>query len=274
MDVEDHALVDNYTWTVTPMPDHNTSMACKWVFKFKLNSDGTEQRKKAHLVAKEFTQQVGIDYEETFFPIAKLATIKTLLVVTAQRHWHLHQLDINNAFLHGKLDKEVYMLMPPSYKQQGKNGEKLLCKLKKSIYGLKQASRQWNYKLISYILSEGFTQSKSDYSLVSKQNGCSFTVLLIYVGDIIFGGNDLSYIELLGLNNEFKLKDLGVLKYFLGTEVARNSSGITICQRKYALEILSDASYLGAKPMSIALPQNLKLSRDKGELVADASVYR
>lgn len=128
----------------------------------------------------------------------------------------------------------------------------------------------------SYITSQGFKQSKFDYSLFSKQENNSFTVTLIYVDDIIIGGTDLAYIEKFkrDLNEQFKLKDLGVLKFFLGLEVARNSSGISICQRKYALEILTETGYLGAKPANSLLPQNLKLSKDGGKTIADASMYR
>lgn len=115
VDAEYHALVDNNTWTVTPLPAHKSPVACKWVFKVKLNSNGAEERKKARLVAKGFTQQAGIDYEETFSPVAKLATVKTLLAVAAKRHCYLHQLDINKVCLHGELDEEVYIFMPPSY---------------------------------------------------------------------------------------------------------------------------------------------------------------
>ncbi|XP_022891677.1 uncharacterized protein LOC111406495 [Olea europaea var. sylvestris] len=120
----------------------------------------------------------------------------------------------------------------------------------------------------------GFKQSKSDYSLFSKQNGRSFTMLLIYVDDIIIGENNLHYIEEFKkkLNDQFKLKDLGILKYFLRLEIARTSKGISICQRKYALEILTDASYLGAKLAKSPLPHNLKLSKDGGEAIADASL--
>lgn len=116
-------------------------MVCKWIFKVKLHSDGTEERKKAGFVAKGFTQQAGLDYEETFSPIAKLVTVKTLLAVVTHKCWHLHQLDINKAFLHSELDEGVYMLMPKGYKQQGENSEQVVCKLNKSIYRLKQASR-------------------------------------------------------------------------------------------------------------------------------------
>lgn len=276
IDLEYQALVSNHTWDVVQLPANKKPIACKWVFKVKLKSNGSEERKKARLVAKGFTQRAGLDYEETFALVAKLVTVKTLLAVAAQLKWHLHQLDISNTFLHGDLEEEVYMLLPPRYEQQGESGKQLVCELNKSIYGLKQASRQWNAKLTSYILSQGFVQSKADYSLFCKQTGCSFTVLLVYVDDIIIGGNDLMYIDQFKneINDQFKLRDLRILKYFLGLEVARTEKGISICQRKYALEILSDAGYLGVKPATNPLPHNLKVSKDEGVDVQDASEYR
>lgn len=181
--------------TITLLPANKKPVDCKWVYKIKLNQDGTEERKEARLVAKGFAQQAGLDYQETFSPVAKLTSVKVLLAVAASRNWHLRQLDINNTFLHGDLEEEVYMKMPPSYEQQGEDGVQLVCKLNKSIHGLKHASRQWNTKLSSFIVSQGFVQSKPDYSLFSKKTGCSYTVILIYVDDIIIGGNDLVCIK-------------------------------------------------------------------------------
>lgn len=137
----------NNTRTVISLPAHKTFVACKWVFKVKLHANGTEERKKVRLVAKGFTQEAGLDYEETFSRTTNLVTVKNLLAVAAQKQWHLHQLNINNVFLHDELDEKVDMSMPPSYEQRRVNGEPLVCKLNKSIYGLKQASRQWNTKL-------------------------------------------------------------------------------------------------------------------------------
>lgn len=115
MEIEYQALVSNNTWTVTLLLAHKRHVDCKWVFKVKLNSNGTEERMKARLVAKGFMQQAGLDYEETFFPIDKLVTVKSLLAIAAHKCWHLHQLDINNAFLYGDLDEEVYIWMPKGY---------------------------------------------------------------------------------------------------------------------------------------------------------------
>ena len=146
----------------------------------------------------------------------------------------------------------------------------------KSLYGLKQASRQWFAKFSSTILQHGFIQSKSDYSLFTRSHGSSFLALLVYVDDILIASNDMESVTKLkkSLDAEFKLKDLGNLKYFLGLEVARSSKGISLCQRKYALEILSDSGMLGSKPVQTPMEQNLKLSETDGTLLDDPSVYR
>jgi hypothetical protein len=274
MDTELTALEQTRTWTVTPLPPGHRPIGCKWVYKIKYNSDGTIERHKARLVAKGFTQREGIDYKETFAPVAKLTTVRCLLAVAAVRHWSLHQMDVQNAFLHGDLLEEVYMQLPPGFRRQGE--EHMVCRLNKSIYGLKQASRSWFHKFSTTIQQDGFHQSKADYSLFTKVSGNSITVVLIYVDDIIITGNDNKAIEALksSLRTKFRIKDLGQLRYFLGVEVARSADGISISQRKYTLDILNEAGLLGAKPLSTPMEENIKLLPTAGDLLRNPSIYR
>ncbi|CAL2241016.1 unnamed protein product [Prunus armeniaca] len=211
MIVEITALEQNHTLTFTSLPYGHKPIGCKWVYKIKHRSDGTIERYKARLMAKGYTQQEGLNYHETFSPTAKLVTIRCLLAIAAARHWPLHQLDVQNAFLHGHLDEKVYMLPPPGFRRQGEN---LMCRLNKSLYGLKQASRNWFSKFSNAIKMAGFNQSKADYFLFTKSHGSSFTALLIYVDDIIITGNDPASIKsLMGvLYEKFRIKDLGDLK--------------------------------------------------------------
>ncbi|XP_052181063.1 uncharacterized mitochondrial protein AtMg00810-like [Diospyros lotus] len=155
-------------------------------------------------------------------------------------------------------------------------GEKLVCRLNKSICGLKQASRQWFAKFSHSLIQFGFQQSKSDYSLFTKGNGFFFVALLVYVDDIIITGPDLTVIDSLKsfLHSQFKLKDLGRLRYFLGLEIAQSKSGIFLSQRHYTLQILEDTGFLGCKPVHLPMVHNLKLSMHDGELLEDPSIYR
>ncbi|XP_059436891.1 uncharacterized mitochondrial protein AtMg00810-like [Corylus avellana] len=176
-------------------------------------------------------------------------------------------------FLHGDLDEEVYMSMPPRF---GTKGETKVCRLTKSLYGLKQTSRQWFSKFSTALIELDFTQSKADYSLFTRLKGSSFITLLVYVDDVAIAINDpqaVSFFITL-LNDRFKLKDLGSLKYFLGLEITRSTEGLSVCQQKYALEILEDSGLLAAKPVKFPLEQNLKLSKDEGDLISDSTSYR
>ena len=150
--------------------------------------------------------------------------MKTLLAIFAVKGWHLVQLDVNNAFLNGDLHEEVYMQLPQGFHSKRGN---VVCKLNKSLYGLKQASRQWNEKFCSIIKHHGFKQSKADYFLFTKKFNDSFIALLVYVDDILIARNNVQAVEELktSLNQHFKLKDLGGLKYFLGLEIARSNKG-------------------------------------------------
>uniref|UniRef100_A0A2N9GD76 CCHC-type domain-containing protein n=1 Tax=Fagus sylvatica TaxID=28930 RepID=A0A2N9GD76_FAGSY len=273
MSNELRALEANSTWTLEPLPPDKKPIGCKWVFKTKLNADGSIERYKARLVAKGYTQIEGLDYHETFAPVAKMTTVRCLLAVAATQQWIIHQLDVNNAFLHGDLDEEVYMTPPPGYCPKG---ETRVCRLRKSLYGLKQASRNWFFKLTTVLLDAGFTQSQADHSLFTLVSTTSITIVLVYVDDILVAGNDLSQIETFkhALSTNFKTKDLGPLKYFLGLEVARSPKGIFLNQRKYALDILNDSGQLGARTASFPMEQNLKLTNQDGTPLSDPSPYR
>lgn len=140
MNTELSALQQNKTWTLIPLPKGHKPIGCKWVYKIKYKSDGATERYKARLVAKGYNQVEGIDYQETFSPTSKLTSLRCILTIAATKNWFTHQLDVHNAFLHGELDEIVYMEPPPGLRRQG---EKLVCRLNKSLYGLKQASRNW-----------------------------------------------------------------------------------------------------------------------------------
>ncbi|XP_062088603.1 uncharacterized mitochondrial protein AtMg00810-like [Humulus lupulus] len=182
-------------------------------------------------------------------------------------------MDVHNAFLHGDLDEEVYMKLPPGFECSDPN---LVCRLRKSLYGLKQAPRCWFAKLVTTLKGYDFLQSYFDYSLLTyTKDGVQLNVL-VYVDDLIVSGNNSAALQAFKayLSDWFCMKDLGTLKYFLGIEVARSSFGFLLCQRKYTLDIITEAGLLGAKPADFPIEQNHKLGLATGAKLSDPEPYR
>uniref|UniRef100_A0A803PK78 Reverse transcriptase Ty1/copia-type domain-containing protein n=1 Tax=Cannabis sativa TaxID=3483 RepID=A0A803PK78_CANSA len=273
-----YVLLKNKTWTYVKLPPNKRAIGCRWVYKIKYNSDGSVERCKARLVAQGFSQQEGLDFFDTFSPVAKMVTFKLILAISAIQNWHTLQIDINNAFLNGDLNEEVYMVIPPGLTSPNTDGtaSNLVCKLHKSIYGLKQSSRQWYTKLSDALLMEGFQQSQADYNLFTKGTGNSFIALLVYVNDIIIAGPKNSLLHQLqaSLHNQFKLKALGPVKYFLGFEIVRSSEGIFLSQRKYTLLLFTDTGFIGSKPAKTPMDPRTKLNDSEGTPLDDPSAYR
>ncbi|KAL2236839.1 UNVERIFIED_CONTAM: Retrovirus-related Pol polyprotein from transposon RE1 [Sesamum indicum] len=233
MQAELTALKTNKTWEVTPLPPNHTPIRCRWIFKLKFNTDGSIERYKARLVAKGYNQIEGIDYNECFSPVAKSVTVRLFFAVAAALRWHIHQLDINNAFLHGYLEEKIYMSPPEGYSvPQGH-----VCRLKHSLYGLKQASRQWNHEFTTQIVAFGFVQSKHDYCLFTKSSTDGFLVLLLYVDDILV-------------------------------------AGIIVTQTKYIKDIMIDTGLLHARAATTPLPPGIKFTEDAGAQLPHPELYR
>ena len=273
MKEEIQALEDNGTWTTEDLPLGKKAIGCKWIYKIKYNSDGSIERHKARLVIHGNRQVEGVDYNETFAPTAKMVTVRTFLAIAAAKNFQLHQMDVRNAFLHGDLEEEVYMKLPPGFEKKSPGK---VCRLRKSLYGLKQAPRCWFAKLSDALKTYGFEQSYSDYSLFMLRRRNTELYVLVYVDDIVISGNQSDAIHKFRdyLGHCFHMKDLGKLKYFLGIEVARNATCIFLSQRKYALDLISDCGLLGAKPATIPLEQNHQLALVEGEGIKDPTGYR
>ncbi|KAL9995478.1 putative RNA-directed DNA polymerase [Helianthus debilis subsp. tardiflorus] len=273
MKTEMDALMKNSTWEKCIISKGKNPVGCRWVFTIKYNPDGTIERYKARLVAKGYTQTYGIDYSETFSPVAKINTIRVLFSIAANKQWPLHQFDVKNAFLHGELEEEVYMEAPPGFIEGFKPGE--VCRLKKSLYGLKQSPRAWFGRFTIAMKKYGYKQSNSDHTLFLKQRGKLITCLIIYVDDMIVTGNDEEEIKRLKVNlfSEFEMKDLGRLKYFLGIEVLRSNQGIFICQKKYVLDLLAKTGMIDCKPLDTPMITNQKLFMEEGAQLTDKGRY-
>ena len=260
MNTEMKALYENDTFEIVELPSDRKAIGSKWVYKIKYKSSGDIDRFKARLVVQGFGQKEGVDFDETFSPVVKIVTIRCVINLAVQQCWPIFQLDVNNAFLYGDLEETVYMKLPPGYFDEN---DKRVCRLKKSLYGLKQAPRQWNAKLSSTLLENGFVQSKSDYSLFTKNDSGVFIALLVYV-DIIITGNNLDAIDdvKMYLKTKFQIKDLGKLKYFLGIEVFETKNGVCLSQRKYCLDLLSEFGLLACKPSAIHLEQSMYITSE------------
>ncbi|RVW94742.1 Retrovirus-related Pol polyprotein from transposon RE2 [Vitis vinifera] len=217
MNEEMKSLQKNESWELVECPPGKKPVGCRWIYTVKYKVDGSIERFKARLVAKGNTQTYGIDYTETFAPVAKINTVRVLLSLAANLDWPLQQFNVKNVFLHGELSEEVYMDLPPGCMVPKKQCQKV-CKLKKSLYGLKQ----------------------------SREHGLEVT------------GNDPEERKALQnyLSREFEMKDLGPLKYFLGIEVSRSSEGIFLSQRKYALDLLQETGMSGCQPVNTPIEKN------------------
>ncbi|KAI3509252.1 hypothetical protein L1887_24388 [Cichorium endivia] len=248
MQDEFNALIANGTWELVPRPPGANVVRSMWLFKKKLKADGSLDRYKARLVANGKSQRPGIDYDETFSPVVKPATIRTVLSIAISSKWPIHQLDVKNAFLHGHLHETVFMHQPPGFRDP--QHPDYVCHLKKSLYGLKQAPRAWFHRFADFITCIGFIHSKTDSSLFIFRRGQATAYLLLYVDDIILtaSSDDLLRRTVTMLSSEFAMTDLGALSYFLGISASRDSTSLFLSQCKYALEILERANMSNCNP--------------------------
>ncbi|KAI5337531.1 hypothetical protein L3X38_016802 [Prunus dulcis] len=271
---EFNALLKQGTWSLVPSSPHFNTVGCKWVFRVKRHSDGTIERHKARLVAKGYHQQPGVDYFDTFSPVVKPTTVRTVLSLAVSSGWSLRQLDVKNAFLHGLLTEEVYMQQPPGFVDPSCPHH--VCKLHKAIYGLKQAPHAWFHRFSSFLLRVGFVNSKADSSMFVYQDAHSMMILLLYVDDIVLTGSDSNhlrtFIHRLGI--EFEIKDLGRLHYFMGVEVSYLPDSVHLTQNKYTLALLKRSNLLECKPATTPTASKTSLSSSHGSPLLDPTPYR
>ena len=240
--------------------DH--SQECKWVFRVKYDGNGELKCFKGRLVAQGFSQKYGIDYEEIFSPVAHLSSIRTLLAFAAEKRLQVHQMDVVSAFLNGGLTEEIYMKQPPGYVQTGK--EELVCKLRKSIYGLKQSPRCWNEKLRDHLKSAGFKESGADPCVFIQSGQKDLKIIAVYVDDLILIAKTLGEIQQMkeGLSKTFKMKDMGQLRYCLGINFELTKQGISLCQKQYLLKLLEKYKLSEANTVTTPMDPNVKLVKD------------
>jgi hypothetical protein len=232
------------------------------------------ERYKARLVAKGFHQLPGIDYGETYSPVIKPTTVRTVLSLAISAGWAIRQIDVNNAFLHGTLSEDVFMSQPPGFSHP--QFPQHICKLRKALYGLKQAPRAWFSRLSNRLLELGFYGAKSDSSLFTFKSAAFTMFILIYVDDIIITCSHAPAIEelLSLLQSDFSIKDLGALHFFLGIEVVGTPGSSLLSQQRYILDILHRTKMVAAKPVSSPMSTATSLSAFEGASFEDPTLYR
>lgn len=259
MDSEYNSLVANQTWTLVKRPNNQRIVDNKWIFKVKENPDGSIVRHKARLVARGFTQEYGIDYIETFSPVVRFDSLRAILAVAAEKEMHMKQFDVKTAFLNGDLKETVYMHQPIGYDDNSGR----VCKLQKSLYGLKQASRCWNQKFKSFMERFGFKASDSDPCVFVSHKNRNTLILAIYVDDGLVVGDDKKNIDLVieQLKREFEMTVMDV-NCFLGFEIEKRENGTFIMhQTAYAKKVLRKFRMDECNPVSIPSDPNQTLSK-------------
>ena len=222
-----------------------------------------------------FYSEYRINYEETFAPVARLSSVRTLIAVSVARKWPLFQMDVKNAFLNGELSEEVYMKLPPSYSHPPRFPHRVF-RLRQALYGLKQAPQAWFAKFSSTISQHGFSGSYFDTTLFLRLSGHGITILLLYVNDmIITGDDDMQGIQNLKhfLSRQFEMKDLGPLNYLLSLEVSSSTDGYYLTQAKYTSDMISRVSITDSKIVDTPIEYNCRLNSHDDESLSDATLY-
>jgi len=264
----------NEVWELVPKPKNHQVIGTKWVFKNKLAESGTIIRNKARLVAKGYNQEEGIDYEETYAPVARLEAIRMLLAYASIMDFKLYQMDVKSAFLNGFIQEEVYVDQPPGFENYEK--PTYVYKLKKALYGLKQAPRAWYERLSKFLMNHGFERGKVDTTLFIKNAKDDIILIQIYVDDIIFGAtNDHLCKEFASImQNEFEMSMMGELNFFLGLQIKQLKEGTFINQSKYCKELLKRFEMINAKEMATPMSTSCYLDKDEKGKPVELSKYR
>ena len=261
METEMTSLRENHVWDLVKLPVGKKTVGSKWVYKVKTGADGSVQRYKARLVAQGFTQQYGIDFDETFCPVVRQESLWLLMALSVRYGLSIHQVDMTIAFLNGTLEDEVYMQQPKGFECPGK--EEFVCKLNKSIYDLKQSPCFWNSTLDAFLKEMQFTQTASDPYIHYRKAGKDIMFIGVYVDDIILAAKNEKQLKQVkeDLSNKFDITDLGELKYFLGIKVEQNkeSGSIWIGQPAYTENLLKRLGQQDSKPTSTPVEVSSKL---------------
>ena len=263
----------NEVWTLVPRPKQNV-VGTKWVFRNKQDEHGVVTRNKARLVAKGYAQVAGLDFEETFAPVARLESIRILLAYAAHHSFRLFQMDVKSAFLNGPIKEEVYVEQPPGFEDERYPDH--VCKLSKALYGLKQAPRAWYECLRDFLIANAFKVGKADPTLFTKTCDGDLFVCQIYVDDIIFGSTNQKSCEEFSrvMTQKFEMSMMGELNYFLGFQVKQLKDGTFISQTKYTQDLIKRFGMKDAKPAKTPMGTDGHTDLNKGGKSVDQKAYR
>ncbi|KAI3685606.1 hypothetical protein L6452_34856 [Arctium lappa] len=264
----------NKVWQLIPLPKGKSVIGTKWVFRNKRDESGVVVRNKARLVAKGYYQQEGIDYDETFAPVARLEAIRIFLSYAAHKNFTVFQMDVKSAFLNGILHEEVYVAQLEGFVDP-KNPDHVYV-LDKALYGLKQAPRAWYETLTQFLLASGFKKGTIDTTLFLKKQGDDLILIQIYVDDIIFGSTNPKFCKNFSriMESRFEMSTMGELNFFLGLQVKQLPEGIFINQSKYIRDILKKFNMTDSSVMKTPMATGTLLDADLSGKSVDQKVYR
>jgi len=270
-DKEIDSHVKNRTWDLVPLPKGAHCVDSGWVYKTKRDHDGNIARYKARFIAKGFSQEYGLDYYRTYAPVASLVTIRVILALVCYLNLELHNVDFDTAYLQSDLEETIYVKQPQGYEKKGPNGEELVCRLRKSLYGLKQSGRNWNQVIDKWLRAYGFKPSAADPCLyVMRRPNDELLIVVLYVDDMMIAGSSIAIVEAFkrAVANEFTVKDLGELQGIVGMKITRNreSRELEISQAP-SIELLLEAYGMsGCRP--VATPMEGTLTKLEGDDIA------
>jgi hypothetical protein len=264
----------NQVWELVEPPPNCKPIGTKWVWKNKEGENGEVVRYKSRLVAQGYSQKEGIDYEETFPPVACLVAIRILLAFFVAKGFKLYQMDLKSAFLNGFLEEEVYVRQPPGFASV-KFPHKVY-RLRKALYGLKQAPRAWYGRLRGFLFSKGFEMGKVDKTLFLLRQGNDILIVQVYVDDIVFGSSSHSLVVRFAedMSKEFELSMMGELQFFFGLQMKQTKEGTFVHQARYTQDILKNFKMDDSKPLSTTMSTTTALNADEDGEPVDQKEYR
>lgn len=273
MSVEHEALLRNKTWKLVPRPKGRRVVGVKWVFKKKYKGDGSLEHYKARLVAKGFTQVKGADFNETFAPVARMTSLRTLLAIAAAKGYQVEQMDVDNAYLNAEADVDIYMEQPPGYEDC--NHPDHVCLLDKSLYGLKQAGRLWHEHYKGRLLDMGFKQSIADPCIFVRTTKKGELLIGVYVDDTVKAGHSAAIAEFnTEISQHYGIKELGPIKFLLAIQINQDENGISLCQSTYIKKLAEEEGLADHKPVYTPISGGAFQELDMQSEPVDAKVYR